>query len=263
MVTRLRPSCSFGKYRTGPPRPRKHPENQIPPMKTLAKLIRAAATTLMALAITLFALHGTADAQGKAKDAKFMGFKVNGQRVVLLFDVSGSVVSKAKASGMPLHKIKEQTEALVNALPDESQFALVQFVRNYKMFLPEMVPASKDNCDQAKAWMELEWDESGMMPRTGKGVIAPTPNGLPAVLRAAYALKPDLIFVISDGSFERTANGQSEKVPYDEFEALFKELAPEGTAIPFNFVGFQMRKEDKDFWSKMSKRLGGELKDID
>lgn len=231
-------------------------------MKTPMKLFRPAFAFLACMALALFATTGTANAQ-RQKDAKFLGFKVDKQRIVCLFDVSGSVVSKAKASGMPLLKIKEQTEAMINALPDESQFALVQFVRNYKMFRPELVVASKDNCDLAKAWMELEWDESGMMPRTGKDVISPNPNGLPAVLRAAYALNPEMIFVISDGSFERTANGQSEKVPYDEFEALFKELNPEGTNVVFNFVGFQMRREDKDFWAKMSKKLGGELKDID
>ena len=231
-------------------------------MKTLLKIVRPVTVFLVLLTLGMFAASGVANAQ-PAKAPKFMGFKVNGQRIVLLFDVSGSVVNKAKASGMPLHKIKEQTENMINALSDESKFGLVQFVRNYKPFTPDLVAATKDNRDLAKGWMELEWDESGMMPRNGKGVIAPTPNGFPAILRAAYALKPDLIFVISDGSFERGANGVNEKVPYDEFEALFKELAPEGTKIPFNFVGFQMRQDDKSFWAKMARNQGGELKEID
>jgi hypothetical protein len=230
-------------------------------MKTLTKLLRPAAAAIAGLAITLSILPATAAAQPE-KAPKFMGFKVDAQRIVLLFDVSGSVVNKAKASNMPLHKIKEQTEAMLNALNVESKFDLIQFVRNYKPFQPDLVPATKDNLDLAKAWMEIEWDESGMMPRNGKGVIAPSPNGFPEVLRAAYALKPDLIFVISDGSFERGAGGTNEKVSYDEFEALFKELVPKDAKIPFNFVGFQMRKDDKDFWSRMSRRLGGELKEL-
>lgn len=225
------------------------------------KLLRAAATLLVGLAITFIVFQGSADAQA-AKDSKFMGFKVEGKRVVLLFDLSKSVLNKAQASGMSLQKIMEQTDAMIDALPDDSQFALIQFVRNYKPFNPEMVPASQENRQLAKAWMEVEWNETGMMPRNGKGVVAPDPNGFPAVLRAAYEMKPDLIFVISDGSFERGAGGVNESVPYDEFEKLFKELVPEGTTIPLNFAGFEMRRDDKSFWSRMSRRLGGELKEI-
>ena len=231
-------------------------------MKMPMKLFRAAITLLVGLAVTVFALQGTARAQA-GKDSKFMGFKVEGKRIVLLFDLSKSVVTKAQASGMPLQKIMEQTDAMINSLPPESQFGLIQFVRNYKPFTEDLVPATKENRELAKAWMEVEWNETGMMPRNGKGVIAPDPNGFPAVLRAAYALKPDLIFVISDGSFERGAGGKNEEVPEEEFEALFKELAPEGTKIPLNFVGFQMNKDDKSFWSRMTRRLGGELKELD
>lgn len=231
-------------------------------MRTPMRFLCRAVTLLAALAVTFFVLDGKADAQA-AKDSKFMGFKVEGKRIVLLFDLSKSVVSKAEASGMSLQKIMEQTDALINSLPPESEFALVQFVRNYKPFQPDLVPATPENRGLAKAWMELEWNETGMMPRTGKGVISPDPNGFPAVLRAAYALKPDLIFVISDGSFERGAGGVNESVPHKEFEELFKELVPEGTKIPLNFVGFQMRRDDKSFWSRMTRRLGGELKDID
>lgn len=228
-------------------------------MNTTIQLFRRAVTVL---AVTYLAFLASADAQG-VKDSKFMGFKVEGKRIVLLFDLSKSVVNKAQASGMPLQKIMDQTDALISSLPPESRFSIVQFVRNYKPFQPDLVPATKENRDLAKGWMEVEWDETGMMPRNGKGVVAPEPNGFPAVLRAAYALKPDLIFVISDGSFERGTGGVNEKVPEKEFEELFKELVPEGAKIPLNFVGFQMKKDDKSFWSKMTRRLGGDLKEID
>jgi len=102
-----------------------------------------------------------------------------------------------------------------------------------------------------------------MMGRTGKGVTAPEPNGLPPILRAAYALKPDVIFLISDGSFERGSGGVSDSVSDQEFEDLFKELAAQNPSkIPLNFIGFQMKPAAKDFWSKMSRRQGGQLKEL-
>lgn len=205
---------------------------------------------------------GGAGGKGLGTGINFMGIKTSGQRIVLLFDVSGSVVNKANASSMPLAKIKEETEAMIGKLPADSRFNIIQFVRNYKMFQPELVPATQPNRDLAKSWIELEWLESGTMPRSGKGVISPSPNGLPPILRAAYAMKPDLIFLISDGSFERGVE-TSEKVSEEEFEDLFKELsAASPIKVPFHFVGFQMKPADKDFWEKMTRRQGGELKEL-
>jgi hypothetical protein len=205
---------------------------------------------------------GGAGGKGLGTGINFMGIKTNGQRVLLLFDVSGSVVNKANQSSMPLAKIKEETTAMITNLPADSCFGIIQFVRNYKSFRPELIPATLPNRELARTWIETEWKESGTMPRNGKGVVAPTPNGLPPILRAAYAMKPDVIFLISDGSFERGTT-QTEKIPNEEFEALFKELA--GTALTrasFHFVGFQMKPADKDFWGKITRRQGGTFKEL-
>lgn len=193
----------------------------------------------------------------------FMGIKATGQRVLLLFDVSTSVVNKANSSQMPLARIKDETLQMISKLPVDSRFGIIQFVRNYKMFQPELIPATQPNRDLAKSWIETEWSESGFMPRNGKGVVAPEPNGLPPILRAAYTLKPDVIFLISDGSFERGTGGASESVPDEEFEALFKELtAGLSSKVPVHFIGFEMKPDAKDFWNKMSRRQGGELKEL-
>lgn len=205
---------------------------------------------------------GGAGGKGLGTGINFMGIKTSGKRILLLFDVSGSVVNKANASTMPLAKIKEETEAMINKLPADSRFGIIQFVRNYKMFQAELVPATQPNRDLAKAWIETEWNESGSMPRSGRGVISPSPNGLPPILRKAYELKPDVIFIISDGSFERGIE-TSEKVPEQEFEDLLKELSGlSPIKVPVHFVGFQMRPDDKAFWDKMTRRQGGDLKEM-
>jgi hypothetical protein len=164
---------------------------------------------------------------------------------------------------MPLAKIKEETLTMINKLPADSRFGIIQFVRNYKVFQSELIPATQPNRELAKTWIETQWNESGGMPR-GRGVMSPEPNGLPPVLRAAYEMKPDAIFLISDGSFERGGTGDAGgKIPNDEFEKLFKDFAAAGPAkVPLYFVGFQMKPDDKDFWSRMSRRQGGELKEI-
>ena len=194
----------------------------------------------------------------------FMGLKSQGQKIVLCFDVSGSVVNKAGASGMPLAKIKEETINLISGLPSGAQFGLIQFVRNYKPFKPELTAMTPASRDLAKQWIETEWSESGQMPRGGDGVISPSPdNGIPYVLEAAFLMKPDVIFVISDGQFEQTTPAaQNRRVPNEEIEDKVKELQKTGVKTAVNFIGFQMRAEDKDAWERITRRTGGRLREI-
>jgi hypothetical protein len=193
----------------------------------------------------------------------FFGIKTEGRRILLLFDVSGSVVNKANASGMPLARIKEETVNLLKKLPLNTRFSIVQFVRNYKPFSEELVVASPPNKEKATAWVESEWNESGMMP-LGTGVRGTIPNGLPIVLDFAFSLRPDTIFIISDGSFEQTAPGDgNRKIPGDEFEAQLKRLqAGAGQEVPIHFIGFQMKPEDQATWQRLAQRSGGRLRAV-
>jgi len=204
-----------------------------------------------------------AGGKGLGTGIDFMGIRANGQRILLLFDVSGSVVNKANASDMPLAKIKEETINLIDGLPANSRFGIIQFVRNYKIFQDELVPATVPNRELARSWIDNEWRETGTMPRGGRGVTSPEPNGLLPILRRAYEMQPDVIFLISDGGFWRSTP-TNEKIPTDEFEDLFKELNKNAVGrVPLHFIGFQMRPDDKRFWERMARRQGGSLKEMD
>lgn len=204
-----------------------------------------------------------ADGKGLGSGINFMGIRADGRRIVLLFDVSQSVVNKAAASGMPLAKIKEETMKLIDGLPANSRFGIVQFVRNYKMFQEELVPATKPNRELAREWIENEWSETGSMPRNGRGVISPSPNGLPPILRRVFEMKPDVIFLITDGGLYRGGRA-SEKVPHDEFEDLFEELKRSSVGrVPLHFIGFQMKPDDEKFWKRLAARQGGSLKKME
>jgi len=202
-----------------------------------------------------------AGGQGLGTGIDFMGIRANGQRILLLFDVSGSVVNKANASNMPLARIKEETMNLINGLPADSRFGIIQFVRNYKIFQDELVPATVPNRELARNWIDKEWRDTGTMPRGGRGVTSPEPNGLIPVLRKAYEMKPDLIFLISDGAFY--SSPANEKIPPEEFDAFFREMSRSDLGrVPIHFIGFQMRPDDKRFWERTVRRQGGSLKEI-
>ncbi|MBU6300393.1 MAG: hypothetical protein KGS60_02470 [Verrucomicrobia bacterium] len=193
----------------------------------------------------------------------FMGLKAQGQKIVLCFDVSASVVNKAGASGVPLAKIKEETIKLISGLPSGAEFGLIQFVRNFKPFKPELTAMTPANRDLATSWIEREWNESGQMPKGGNGVVSPPANGVPRVLEAAFAMKPDVIFVISDGQFEQTTPDEpNRRIPSEEIEDQVKGFQKAGSKTSLHFIGFQMREEDKDAWENITRRTGGRLREI-
>lgn len=192
----------------------------------------------------------------------FMGIQAEGNRIALLFDVSGSVVNKANSSGMPLSKIKEETLKLLDTLPLDASFTMIQFVRNYKPFSDQLVQATAANRDAARMWIENEWSESGQMARGGRGVLSPDPNGVVCVLDAAFAMNPDIVFLISDGGFWQTYP-KDRKIPHDDLEDKMKELQKgRRDKIPVHFIGFQMRDDDKSAWERIVRRTSGRLREI-
>lgn len=199
-----------------------------------------------------------------ATGMSFFGIKTEGTRFILLFDVSGSVVNKANASGFPLSKIKEETINLLGKLPINARYSIVQFVRNFKPFSTELLPATPPNREAAVKWIETEWNESGQMAAGGRGVRSATPNGLPIVLDFAFSLRPDTIFIISDGSFEQTAaDSPNRSIPPEEFEDQVKKLQTiAGKEVPIHFIGFQMRDEHRDVWRKIAQRSGGKFREM-
>jgi len=194
----------------------------------------------------------------------FFGINTEGARIVLLFDVSTSVLNKARASGVPLERIKEETLALVRTLPLNARYSLVQFVRNYKPFSEALIAATPPNRERAKTWIENEWNETGMLGARGKGVRTASPNGLPIVLDFAFSLKPDTLFLISDGSFEQTAPGDPNRsIPTEEIQEQLKRLQQAaGTEVPIHFIGFQMKEAPREFWRRVAQRSGGKFREL-
>jgi len=205
---------------------------------------------------------------GSGTGFSFMGIQANGRRIALLFDVSGSVVNKAEKSGMPMSRIREETIKLIDSLGINTRFGLYQFVRNYKPFREELLPATGPNKEAAVEWINTQWSESGQMS-AGRGVISRYPNGLPILLEDVFKQQPDVIFIVSDGSFWRTLPGSGsgtppqEKIDYRELrrhiDALQKNL-PVPAVI--NFIGFEMRPEEKRELQSIIRANRGRLREI-
>ncbi|MCB1093085.1 MAG: hypothetical protein KDL87_16220 [Verrucomicrobiae bacterium] len=200
---------------------------------------------------------------GTAGDGmSFFGVQAQGRRIVLLFDVSSSVVNAAAASGVPLTRIKEETLKLIDGFPAATQFSMIQFTQNYKPFSPELLPATDPNKQAARAWVETEWVEGGTM--SGRGVVS-NPRGLVTVLETAFAMRPDLVFLISDASFQWRAGegGGIADIPYDDLNDLVRHLEEAlPDKAPIHFIGFAPDPDDTTEWRRIVRRTGGEFREI-
>ncbi len=190
----------------------------------------------------------------------FFGIQSTGKRILLIFDVSGSVVNKAAAAGIPLSKIQEETSDLISKLPISARFGIIQFTQNYKPFNKELVPATDQNRAAALEWIKTEWVESGTMGASSK--VTSNPRGFVGVLELATRMQPDIIFLISDASFQWKPSGNIETIPWKEIEKLTKGAlqGPEGCKI--HFIGFEMKPDDKREFGGIIRQTGGKIREI-
>jgi len=203
---------------------------------------------------------GASGGGGTGEGMSFFGVKAEGSRIVLLFDVSSSVVNQAAAAGVPLARIREETVKLIDGLSPASQFSMIQFTQNYKPFSPGLLPATDPNKQAARDWVEKEWSESGTL--SGRGVVS-NPRGLVTVLETAFAMRPDLVFLISDASFQWRPEGGITDIPYDELRTAIDDLQKSlPKPAPIHLIGFSPDEEDVREWRRILRRTGGEIREL-
>ena len=208
--------------------------------------------------------QGMSGGGGTGDGMSFFGVKAQGDRILLLFDVSSSVVNKAVAAGIPLERIQEETIKMIGTLPISSQFSLIQFTGNYMPFTEELIAATPGNKELARKWVEDKWVTSGTMSSTGASVVQNL-TGVVGILERAVAMRPDVIFLISDASFQWRPDGGGgfSNVPYDEIKKAVDKLGegPQGE-VPLHFVAFEPKPDDAKEWSRIVRKTGGEFREL-
>lgn len=197
---------------------------------------------------------------GTGQGMSFFGIEAEGDRIVLLFDVSSSVVNKADAAGVPLERIREETLKLIDGLLPSARFSMIQFTQNYKPFSEELMAATDSNKQAARDWVENEWVTSGTM---SGGKVVSNPRGLMTVLETAFGMRPNLIFLISDASFQWREGGGITDIPYDDLRRRIDDLGEElPDEAPIHLIGFAPDEEDVKEWRRILRRTGGEFREL-
>ncbi|NLF38243.1 VWA domain-containing protein [bacterium] len=130
---------------------------------------------------------GGAGALQGFSEAEFFGHRIQTRSVIILADSSSSVVKKGA-----FDDLRAEAVALASKLHPDTRFNLIIYTDGALAFAPEMVYASHAAKSNLVAWMHTKMRENaGNEP----GTSGSTPL---AALRAALAMQPDTIVLITD-----------------------------------------------------------------
>ena len=202
---------------------------------------------------------------GTGTGFSFLGIQTTAKRVLILYDISASVVKATERAGYSMDKIRDETKKLLQSLGVNTRFALGQFARNYAFFNTEMLPATDPNREKANEWFE-QWfaGSDGTMKPSTPNMVRGSP-GFIEVMKAAFKLQPDVIFVISDASFERGSVDAGGQIPFPELDDALRDLQkgmPEPVKINFIGVGIKAKNEGEIRRVMIKNSGGGKFREL-
>lgn len=198
--------------------------------------------------------NGLGGGGGNGSGISFFGVQTTAKRILLLYDISKTVNSAVVRAGVPMTKIRDETARLINGLSPNTRFGMAEFAQNFAFFNPELIPATEGNRAAAQEWLGEYFALEGSMPQGVPGVVTGSPGFL-ILLDAAFKMQPDVIMIISDGSFQR--NGLN-NIETDEIE---KELQRLQLTLPqpakIHFIGVGMKPDIEKGLRRAIARYGG------
>lgn len=195
--------------------------------------------------------------QTGSSSASLFGIEDTGQRILILFDNSASVWSKASKAGVSTTRFIHELSTLIDGLNANTQFAIVPFSRSVGTFRDYMIAGGARNKRAAKAWITEKVRTQSLTTQL------PHPaDGVQGAFTVAFQMEPDVIFLISDADFQRNLPRQGD-VPWDEFESTLRELTREyGIEPRIHFIGFQVEPEAIAAMEKITRRYKGQFRKL-
>lgn len=197
-----------------------------------------------------------------ASAAEFFGVKDSGRRIVIVVNTSASVVRKASKRGVSIEEIQAEAAKLVQGLEGGTVFGIVQFSQGVRSFSEFLAPALAKNKNAAAKWIGDEL-------RGNPPVVAEARwLGHEAALAAALELRPDLIFLVTDGSLNRrtpkAGGGYTyPQISYSELLSFVdRQVLDTGARPRLHVVGFELGEEERDGLQRLASRFKGTLREF-
>lgn len=151
--------------------------------------------------------------------SSFFGVGTEAKRILILYDISKTVVTAAARAGVSMEVIRKESCRLIEGLGIQCRFGLAQFARNYAFFNDTLLPATDENRRRAKEWLNRWFATTGMMPPATPNSVFGSPGFLEVLIRA-FNSQPEVIYILSDGGFYR----QDGPIPYSDIQSALRIL---------------------------------------
>ncbi|MGB1127526.1 MAG: hypothetical protein ACPG3X_04040 [Opitutales bacterium] len=200
----------------------------------------------------LAALQGM---QTESSSATLFGIEASGQRILILFDNSTSVMNKAGKAGVGTDRFIQELTTLINGLSANTLFGLVPFSRSVGTFRDYMVAAGLRNKRAASRWIAERIHIQSHVTALPYAL-----DGIQGAFTVAFQMEPDVIFLISDADFQRNLPIRGD-VPWDDVERTLRTLTREyGIEPRIHFIGFELEAGHADAMEKIVRRYKGSIK---
>ncbi|MGJ8637976.1 MAG: hypothetical protein ACSHYA_01165 [Opitutaceae bacterium] len=196
----------------------------------------------------------------ESSSASLFGIEDQGQRILILFDNSSTVWNKASAAGVSTDAFVNELAILIDGLNANTLFGMVPFAQQVGTFRDYMIAAGSRNKQAAKKWVRDNVRSSRKSTQLAFDV-----NGVQGALAVAFQMEPEVIFIVSDGDFQRTKTDKVRggDVPWDDVAKTLRDLVREyGIQPRIHFIGFKVEAEAADEIKKITRRYKGEFSDF-
>lgn len=198
--------------------------------------------------------------QTGSSSASLFGIEDRGQRILILFDNSATVWNKASAAGISTDAFVAELSQLIDGLNANTMFGLVPFAQQVGTFKDYMIAAGARNRAAAKQWVV-----KNVRSQRKSTELEFSINGIQGALTVGFQLEPEVIFIISDGDFQRGSSAQAKggDVPWSELERTLRELQRESGLKPrIHFVGFQVEPAAAEAIAQITRRSRGSFAEL-
>ncbi len=231
------------------------PKNEFTPIERNPVALQSDA--LLGQSGVLGALQGL---KTESSSASLFGIEDRGRRILILFDNSATVWNKASAAGVSTDAFVRELSGLVDGLNANTLFGLVPFARQVGTFRDYMIAAGARNKAEAKRWLV----ENVRSTRKHTKLLFEE-DGIQGALTVAFQMEPEVIFIVSDGDFQRSATKHASvgDVPWKDLEKTLRRLTREyGIEPRIHFIGFQVESEAASAMQSITRRYKGQFSDF-
>jgi hypothetical protein len=213
---------------------------------------------------------GAPGGTGSGSPINFFGIRDTSSSVVIMIDVSDSMFTRtgdAEASKLvktgaaqSFQTIRDEASKLVQSLGPNVRFGIIRWAGSANSWKPELVSATEENKRAAIAHIQNEVDMKSAKPQKGK------PGGTrhDYALEAAFRLKPELIYMLTDGNATAAQKGGGlapipEQEIYNTAEDGQKTLTKRARLHAIYYVTGEEKQEERQMLSRLAARNDGKF----